>query len=142
MGKQKGLYHIIDSMIEGMDHSGQVGGNFRLVMIQGDAKDRLKVLSREPARLAIEIVRASRSGIINKKDGLQYLEKLIDGKSKWDTVEKELFSRCTHPEKLDKLFRGYKIDEEDYAITESVQELYSCVQKAGKVSGKRKKRGQ
>ena len=127
IGKATGLYQIIDAVLEAMDHSGQVGGNIRLVMLDGKGKrreERLRVLSHNPARLAIEIVRASRARLVPKERARELLMRLMDEKDAWQRIENEFFSRCETPEKLEKLLRGYKIGEEDLPLSNITSELF------------------
>jgi hypothetical protein len=126
-GKQLGLYQIINAMIEGMDHSGQVGGNIRLVMLDGEGRnreERVRVLSRDPARLSIEIVRASRGGLLEKEKAVEHLARLIDEEAGWEEIERDLFAGCPDPGKLEKLLRGYKIGEGNLPASSVVEELF------------------
>ncbi|OGL43577.1 MAG: hypothetical protein A2161_21525 [Candidatus Schekmanbacteria bacterium RBG_13_48_7] len=144
IGKPAGLYHIIDAMIEGIDHSGQVGGNIRLVMIDAEAKtreNRLRVLSLNRSRLSLEIVRAARNNFISRETAQNYLVEIIDKKRTWEQIEKDFFSNSGSPEKMEKLLRGYKIEEENCSITNITKELFSPPNKPSVQSRKKQKSG-
>lgn len=110
----QGIYELIDSAYLAGEHFKEVGGNYNFVILDRSAKnprDRYRQIFDDSARLATEIVRAVRAGLLNKKRAVTLLDDLLFKKRKMNTVENALFKAVTDPTALELILRGYKKDE-------------------------------
>lgn len=113
LGRDEGWLVLLEATLEACDHFGQVGGGVRAVELNAEGakrKDRVRLLSDHPAKLALEIVRAAKETLLPRRDAIDLITMLVDKEGDFPAVERELFSRASNVIKLEKVLRSYKVD--------------------------------
>ncbi|MFC1849185.1 hypothetical protein ACFL27_03150 [candidate division CSSED10-310 bacterium] len=108
----EGMVHLIAATNAASLYNMGVGGYFNIVLIDGNQTDpvqRLIEVSDHRSKLASEIVSASSAGLIQDKDALDFVERLIFKGISFEVINEELWEKCSNPVILDHLLRGYKI---------------------------------
>ncbi|HPQ40982.1 MAG TPA: hypothetical protein PLV45_11475 [bacterium] len=109
-----GMFELIDSAYLAGEHFKEVGGNYNVVILDRAAKkpaDRYRQVFDETARLATEIVRAVRAGLLPRETAIGLIEGLLFKGKSIKTVENQLFTSATDSTALELILRGYKRDE-------------------------------
>ncbi|MBN1878871.1 hypothetical protein JW823_02075 [bacterium] len=109
-----GLFELIDSAFLAGEHFKEVGGNYNFVLLDrkaATAEQQYRQVFDNEARLATEIVRAVRTGYIQKKQGIDLLNRLVFKKQDVTAIEKSLFEKARDRNALDLVLRGYKNQE-------------------------------
>ncbi len=123
-----GMVHLLDAIQESMDHFGQNGGFGRFIILDGKGagrKERVRDICDDRARLAFEMVRTLRGGLISRDACIAMLEDLIIKNGDLLTMERQLFDAVDDPALLGKLLRGYKVDEPDLPTAGPEKQLYA-----------------
>lgn len=107
----EGMIQLINSAILAADYYNEVGGLFNIIFIDGEKKnpkERIIEIFDNKGKLATEIVRSYKWGMINKEDTSNFIEELIFKNASIDALEDKLFKTSKDPSKLELLLRGYK----------------------------------
>lgn len=107
----EGMLQLINSAIMAVDYYNEVGGLFNIIYIDGEQKtpkDRLIEVFDNRGKLATEIVRAYKWGMVTKNEALDFIEELIFKNATVDALEDKLYKASRDPDKLELLLRGYK----------------------------------
>ncbi|HPQ39997.1 MAG TPA: hypothetical protein PLV45_06445 [bacterium] len=114
IGRDRGVFYLLDAISEAMDHYGQDGGFVRMMIIDGDAEsatDRLRDIRDNAARLCVEIVKAQRNELLDRETAVDLMTDLTRPEPDIDAVESRFFKAVDDPMRLGKLLRRYKIEE-------------------------------
>ncbi len=109
----QGLFELIDSAIIAGDHFREVGGNYNIVVLDRtcDTRKPYREVFDHQARLATEIVRATREGLLERMVACNLLERLIMREESQELVEMDFFRQTTDPVRLHFTLRNYKLEE-------------------------------
>jgi len=132
-GNPEGLFVLLESIKESMDHFGQNGGSIRCMLIDsnGETKEqRLLDIRDDIARLAFEIVHTSQNNLVSREKAVSMVWDLVNGKTTLEKCERTLFSNSEDSNRLGKLLRGYKIGEGNLPSNGPEGELFNGVKTA------------
>jgi len=106
-----GVRLLLESVLDASERFGQVGGRFRLLLIDGRAErgSRARLLPVEASLVATEIVRAARAGFLPDEEASRLLEAAVLEGGGPEKVEGQLFGAASDATGLDLHLRGYKI---------------------------------
>ncbi len=109
----QGLFELIDSAIIAGDHFREVGGTYNMVILDRTRGVRMpyREVFDHQARLATEIVRACREGLLDRTIACNLLDRLIMREESSEPIEAELFRETTDPVRLHFVLRNYKLEE-------------------------------
>ncbi len=126
----EGMIQLINSAIMAADYYNEVGGLFNIIFIDGEKKnpkERVIEVFDNKGKLASEIVRSFKWGMITKEETAKFIDELIFKQSSVDALEDKLYKASKDPEKLELLLRGYK-------------EMELCEQASGKQTKEKSKK--
>lgn len=107
----EGMIQLINSAIMAADYYNEVGGLFNIIFIDGEKKnpgDRIIEVFDNKGKLASEIVRSFKLGMITKEDTGRLIDELIFKGANIDLLEEQLYKSSKDADKLELLLRGYK----------------------------------
>ncbi len=114
MDRATGILTLLSGALGASEYYNEAGGNFPFTVIDRSEKpDRRRIECRdERSRLAREIAWAEMNGLVATADAKALLDRLVFSGAGIDEIDEALFARSTDADLLDRLLRGYKIDEE------------------------------
>lgn len=110
----EGLLELIDSAFLASEHFKEVGGNLNIIMLNRSARkseNRAVEIFDDRARLATEIVKALRASLLDREAAIRLLDRLIVKSRALESVDAELFEKCSDPVALHFILRRYKARE-------------------------------
>ncbi len=126
VGFRKGLFTVLDAMVEAFEHYGQAGGSISLGMIDAEAapgKGRVRIIEDERGDLMVDTTRLFRNGLINHEAACSLLEKIAAPGADPAIIEKEMFDSAKDFTVAEKLLRGYKIVEPGVPAAVSMEDI-------------------
>ncbi len=128
VGRELGLFILIDAVLEAWDHYGQVGGGLRIVIADSTISGNRKLLelADERGRLGMELVRAERADLLTREQAIDLLNGLAYGGIPWQKIEQRMFMECRDFLQLEKLLRGYKTAEGGLPASPLLRELLTA----------------
>lgn len=107
----EGMIQLINSAIMAADYFNEVGGLFNIIFIDGEKKnpkERITEIFDNKGKLATEIVRSYKWGMITKEDTSCLIDELIFKGAELYSLEDRLYKVSRDPDRLELLLRGYK----------------------------------
>jgi hypothetical protein len=113
LNRVEGLAVLIAAAQRAGEYYHEAGGHLQIMLIDGKKPthaERLRELADHRAKLAGELVTAWEWGEIGKADCYELLDGLAFQGAELDEVEEALFARAKDAQRLERIFRGYKVD--------------------------------
>lgn len=107
----EGMLTLLDALNAACLHDIGVGGYPCIILIDGSKEDPADIVSHfqgHEGKLAAEIARAERSGLLSRDAAGELVERLLFHGEAFGAVEADLWKKARAPKKLLRLLRGWK----------------------------------